>query len=283
MFTNANSGALTALQMLGGTTQAQETVQEEIATGKSISSAQDNAALWAISQVMQADVAGFSALSDSLSLNEATVTVAAVGAEYATDILVEMKQLAITATGANVDHGKIEAQMAQKTEQLNSIISASQFNGVNLLRTDVDGNGSTSLTVATSLDRQGSTSPVLSTLSVDGLDLEGSASFDINNRTTITDGASALTALGEIEGFLQYAVDGAAALGASASRISDQNDYLGKLSDAMRMGISNLTDANLEEVATRMIALEVQHQLGVISLSIANSASERLLQLNQTR
>lgn len=282
MFSTVNSGAMTALHMLGGTVQAQESLQQELASGKSINSAQDNPALWAISQIMQADLAGFSALSDSLSLNEATVSVAAVGAEYATEILTEMKQLAITATGSNVDHAQIEAQMAAKTDQLNSLISSTQFNGVNLLKTDIDGTGKTSLTVATSLDRQGSGSATLSTMTVNSLDFEGSASFDINNRTPITDSASALIALGEIEGFMQYAIEGAASLGASASRIEAQGNHLSKLSDATRMGISNLMDANLEEVAAKMIAMEVQHQLGVISLSIANSATERLLQINQT-
>lgn len=282
MFSNINSGAMTALHLLGGTTQAKETLQQELASGRTIGSAQDNPALWAISQVMQADLAGFSALSDSLSLNEATVSVAAVGAEYATEILTEMKQLAITATGSNVDHAKIEAQMAAKTDQLNSLISSTQFNGVNLLKTDIDGNGSSSLTVATSLDRQGSGAATLSTMSVNSLDFEGSASFDINNRTPITDSASAMTALGEIEGFLQYAVDGAASLGASASRIEAQGNHISKLSDATRLGISNMMDANIEEVAAQMIAMEVQHQLGVISLSIANSATERLLQIHET-
>ena len=55
--------------------------QNEISTGKSISSASDNASMWAISKVMEADVAGFSAISKSLALGESTVAVAAAGAD----------------------------------------------------------------------------------------------------------------------------------------------------------------------------------------------------------
>jgi len=280
MYIHNNVGAMTALHMLGGTTRSRETAFNEVATGKSIGSASDNAALWAISQIMEADVSGFSALSDTLSLSEATVSVASVGAERATEILGEMKQLAVLGTGQNVNHAIIEEQMAHKTSQLNSIINSSQFNGVNLLRTDIDGTGATAMTVASSLDRPGGGgSPVLSNITVNSLDLEGSPSFNINGRTAITDSASAATALTEIEGFMQYAIDGAAALGASASRIADQNQFIGKLADVTRMSISKMTDANMEEAITRMMAMEVQHKLGIISLNIANSMPETLLKL----
>ncbi|AZV78391.1 flagellin [Parasedimentitalea marina] len=276
---NTNSGALTALQMLGGTVEQREVVQEDIATGKEVDTAKDNAALWAISQVMEVDVAGFAAVSGSLTLGEATASVAAVGAERMTDVLLEMKQLTIIAGSGAVDYGKIEAQMAQKTEQLNSIISSTQFNGVNLLKTDIDGAGNSSLTIASSMDRTGSSAANLATISVDSLNFEGSTSFDINNRTAITDPASAQMALSEIEGFLNFAIEGAASLGASASKISSQNDFIGKLSDSMELGISAITDTNIEQASVRLATLNAQQQLGGLSLSIANASPLSLLAL----
>lgn len=277
---NTNSGAMTALHMLGGTVEAREDVQNEVATGQKVGSAQDNAAVWAISQMMQSDLSGYSAISDSLSLDEATAAVAAVGAERATDILIEMKELAITASAGNADFATIETQLAHKTEQLNSVISSSQFNGVNLLKTDIDGSGSTALTVSESLTRQGSGAASLSTISVDSLNFEGSPNFDIENRTTITDSSSAVAALGEIEGFLRYAIEGAAAMGAAASQISDRNDFIGKLSDTMKIGISNIRDTQMEEAASRLKALNVQEQLGTLSLSIANASPQTLLSIS---
>ena len=276
---NTNSGAMVALQMLGGTIAQKEDVQDDISTGKEVNTAKDAAALWAISQVMEVDVAGLTAVSASLSLGEATVAVAAVGAERLSDVLIEMKQLTVMASSGSVDYSKIETQMAHKTEQLNAIISSSQFNGVNLLKTDINGSGSSALTVAASLDRQGSGTPNLSSISVDSVDFEGSASFDINNRTAITDKASAQVALSEIEGFLNFAIEGAASLGASANRISDQNDFIGKLTDSMKMGISAMIDTNMEEASARFAALNVQQQLGGLSLSIANASPNSLLSL----
>jgi len=66
-----NSSAMVALQTLNSINGNLSKVQAEISTGKSVASAKDNAAVWAISQVMQSDVDGFEAISDSLSLGQA--------------------------------------------------------------------------------------------------------------------------------------------------------------------------------------------------------------------
>ncbi len=273
---NTNSGAMTALQMLGGTVQSRSDVQDAVSTGREINSAKDNAALWAISQIMETDTAGFKATSKSLSLGEATVAVASVGAERIAETVREMKELAITAASGLVDFSKIEAQMQEKTDQINSIISSSQFNGANLLKTNVNDSGATSLSVAASLDRDSAVDVSLSMIEVDSVNFEGDAAFDINGRTAITDQASAITALGELEGFLQFAVDGAAALGSSADRIAGQNETVSRLADATRMGISSMVDTNMEEASVRLAALNVQQQLGTMSLSIANYSPQSI-------
>lgn len=273
---NTNSGAMTALQMLGGTVDQYQQVQDNVATGREVNSAKDNAAIWAISQIMESDAAAFNTTSKVLSLGEATVAVAAVGAERIAETVTEMKELAIMASSGSVDYAKIEAQMQHKTDQINSIISSTQFNGVNLLKSDVNGSGASSLSVAASLDRDGSGGVSLSMIDVDTADFEGDPAFDINGRSAITDQASAMAALGELEGFLQFAVNGAAALGSSASRIASQNETVSKLEDATRMGIGAMVDANMEETAARLVALNVQKQLGTVSLSIANYSPQSL-------
>ncbi|MFW8593833.1 flagellin [Cribrihabitans neustonicus] len=273
---NTNTGAMTALQMLGGTTRQLDNVQDDVATGREVDTAKDNAALWAISQMMDSDTAGYRGVSNALSLGEATAAVALAGAEQITDTLMDMKKLAISAASGLIDYSKVEAQMQQKAEQINSIISASQFNGINLLATDVDGNGATGISVAASLDRQGAGSTTLSTITVDSVNFEGDAAFDLGNRTPITDKASAMAALDEMEGFIQFAIDGAALLGASTEQMSNQSDFIGKLADVVKQGQSSMVDTNMEEAATKWHALQAQQQLGSLSLSIANAAPQAL-------
>ncbi|MHA6264169.1 flagellin N-terminal helical domain-containing protein [Arenibacterium sp. CAU 1754] len=273
-----NNSAMVALQTLKSINSNLEKTQDEISTGKSIASAKDGSAVWAISKVMESDVSGFEAVSDALSLGESTVAVASAGAEQVVNVLQEIKQLAVSANSENVDFGKVQADIDERVAQVASIISAAQFNGANLLATDVDGNGATSLSIVSSLDRVGAAAPTTATISVATVDFE--ADIDLaTNLTAITDTATAATALGEVETFLQTAIDGAAALGASSKRIEDQNNFVSKLSDAMKSGIGAMVDADMESASARLQALQTQQQLGVQALSIANQAPQTLLSL----
>ena len=49
--------------------------------------------------------------------------------------------------------------------------------------------------------------------------------------------------------------------------------------DAVERGIGQLVDADLNEESTRLQALQVQQQLGIQSLSIANANSQNILSL----
>ena len=65
-----NTSAMTALQNLRSINSNLVNTQNEIATGKKISNARDNAAIWAVSKVLESDVSGFKAISDSLNLGQ---------------------------------------------------------------------------------------------------------------------------------------------------------------------------------------------------------------------
>ena len=95
----------------------------------------------------------------------------------------------------------------------------------------------------------------------------------------VTTDAGATSALSAIEGFLTSAIDAAAAFGSKQGRIESQIDFVSSLSDSLTAGISTLVDANLEEASARLQALQVQQQLGVQALSIANQAPQALLSL----
>ena len=272
-----NNGAMVALQTLQSINKNLGQTQNEISTGKSISSAKDNSAVWAISKVMESDVAGLDAISESLALGESTVAVASAGAEQIVETLKEMKQILVNGATENVSHDKIEADLAEKQAQIESVINASQFNGANLLKTDVDGGGATSVSVVSSLDRIGTGAPTVSKIDVDTVDFE--TNLDVAGRTAVTDAATAETALAEVEAFLTTAIDSAAALGASAKRIESQGEFVGKLMDAMKSGIGSLVDADMEEASARLQALQVQQQLATQSLSIANQAPQAILSL----
>ncbi|NIZ13290.1 flagellin [Phaeobacter sp. HF9A] len=277
-----NHGAIVALRTLKTINGQLTDVQTEISTGKRIGSAKDNSAVWAISKTMESDIAGFDAIGDSLAFGEATVAVASAGADQIVEKLTEIKELIVSAQSETADHDTIQTDIAAKVDQIESIIAAAQFNGTNLLATNMDGNGGTQLGILASLDRVGAGGAVTAReITVDSVDFEGSLDL-ASSLTAITDSTSAAGALTEIEAFLQTAIDGAAALGASESRLEDQSDFVGRLSDAMRRGVSAITDTNMEEASARLAALKTQQELAIQSLTIANSAPRMLLRLFQS-
>jgi flagellin-like hook-associated protein FlgL len=68
-------------------------------------------------------------------------------------------------------------------------------------------------------------------------------------------------------------------LGAAKKRIDMQADFVSKLQDAIDRGVGQLVDADMNEESTRLQALQVQQQLGIQSLSIANANSQNILSL----
>ncbi|WOI32541.1 flagellin [Tritonibacter scottomollicae] len=274
-----NNGAMVALQTLKSVNDDLNTTQSNISTGKEIGTAKDNSAVWAISKTMESDIAGFEAIEEGLAVGEATVAVASAGAEQIVEKLTEIKELIVSAQSENVDHGKIQTDITSKVEQVEAIISAAQFNGANLLASDIDGNTTTELGVLASLDRVGAGGAVTAVeITIATVDFEGDLDLS-SSLTAITDTTTAGSALGEIETFLQTAITGAAALGASAARLDDQSEFVGNLVDSMTMGVSTMTDTNMEEASARLSALQTQQELAVQSLTIANEAPGSLLQL----
>ncbi|NBB48615.1 flagellin [Rhizobium sp. CRIBSB] len=86
-------------------------------------------------------------------------------------------------------------------------------------------------------------------------------------------------ALTMVENALTAMTSAAAELGSLSMRIELQEDFTNKLSDSLDSGIGRLVDADMNEESTRLKALQTQQQLGVQSLSIANSSSEVILSL----
>ncbi|WIY24542.1 flagellin N-terminal helical domain-containing protein [Parasedimentitalea psychrophila] len=272
-----NNGAMVALQTLSTVNNDLTTAQNEISTGKRVGTAGDNAAVWAISKTMESDISGFNAISESLAVGEATVAVASAGAEQIVDKLIEIKELIVSAQSENVDHDKIQLDILKKSEQVAAIMASAQFNGVNLLLDTVDGTES-SLGVLASLDRVGPTgTPAGTEITIDALDFTNT--LDLSTMQTISTSTEAATALVDIEAFLATAITGAAQLGSDSARLSDQGEFVSKLTDAMKMGVSSMTDTNMEEASARLKALQTQQQLAVQSLSIANGAPSSLMTL----
>ncbi len=156
-----NKSAMVALQTLKSINANLGQVQGEIATGKSISSAKDNSAVWAI--------------SDSLALGKSSVAVGQNAAETVADLLTDIKGKIVAAQESNVDRDKINADVTALKEQIESVVGAAQFNGLSL----VDGGANVEVLSSLNRDAAGDVSSSNITVATQDLATGGYSAKDV--------------------------------------------------------------------------------------------------------
>jgi len=274
-----NNSSIVALQTLKSINSQLGKTQSDIATGKTVANAKDNSAVWAISKVMETDQSAFKAIQSNLNVADATIATSRTGAEQVTNLLQEIKDLAIGGTVSTADFAKIDTDIDAKFKQIAAVISGTQMNGVNLLKS-----GET-MSVVGSLDRvNGTAETTANRIDIASVDLEGSLGLDLSTGvssayTGITDTASAEAMVTAIETMINASVNGAAQLGSDGKRVSDQSDFVGKLADSLTQGVGSLVDTDMEEASARLQALQTQQQLGIQALSIANQSPSAVMSL----
>jgi flagellin len=82
-----------------------------------------------------------------------------------------------------------------------------------------------------------------------------------------------------VDGMLENLTGVASNLGAINKRIDMQDSFVSDLMDVIDKGVGRLVDADMNQESTRLKALQTQQQLGIQSLSIANTNSQNILSL----
>jgi flagellin len=285
-----NASALTALQSLNATNKNLETTQSRISTGLRVATASDNAAYWSIATSMKSDNKALSSVQDSLGLGAGKVDTAYTAINDVKDQVDLIKSKLVTARGASQeDQQKIATEIAAIQAQITSSVTNANFAGSNLLQQD--GTATSDLKVVSSYNRVGTT-VTIDTINVAAADTQV---LDVAGTGGIVGGLLATgffdpsaaavadtaidTALGLVETALADLATGAASLGAAKSRIDTQKNFLSNLSDSIDKGVGALVDADMNKESTRLQALQVQQQLGIQALSIANGNSQSILSL----
>ena len=188
-----NNSAYVALETLRGINRDLAGVQSEISTGKKISSARDNSAIWAVATTIESDIGGFEQISDSLNLGTSSVGVARVASESITERLQDIKSRIVGAQEENVDRSKFQTEIEDLTAEITGIVNAAQFNGLNL----IDGTSSADVSFLSSLDRDSSGTVTASSIAVSrqNLSLTNTGGTQSFGTTDIEDGQFATIAV----------------------------------------------------------------------------------------
>ena len=310
---NTNTAAMTALATLQSTNDMLEQTQNRVSTGLRITTAADNAAYWSISATMKSDNSALSTVKDALGLGGATVDVAYTAMDSATTLVTEIKNKLVAARQPGVDKGKVQDEIKQLQDQLKSIANSASFSGENWLSVNSSATGYDAdkdivssfvraqngtvtvgkITIGTAafklidangnnsqkglLDKgTGATAGATGTYVANTSSGKGVLDFTITATTTDGDMDVLIQEMSTVEGKM---IDATANLGAARNRINLQTDFVGNLMDAIDRGVGQLVDADMTEESSRLKSLQVQQQLGIQALSIANANAQNILAL----
>ncbi|WP_234913766.1 flagellin N-terminal helical domain-containing protein, partial [Sinorhizobium medicae] len=311
--------AMAALQTLRAINHNLETTQGRISSGYRVETAADNAAYWSIATTMRSDNAALSTVHDALGLGAAKVDTFYSAMDTVIDVMTEIKAKLVAASEPGVDKDKINKEVAELKSQLKSAAQSASFSGENWLYNGAAAALGTKSIVA-SFNRSADGSVAVSTLNYDtaksvlidvadpargmltkavdadalqstpagtarnyylidaGAAPAGATEIEIDSATT---GAQLGDMISVVDELISQLTDSAATLGAITSRIEMQESFVANLMDVIDKGVGRLVDADMNEESTRLKALQTQQQLGIQSLSIANTTSENILRLFQ--
>jgi flagellin len=268
---NTNNGAAIALQYLNLTQGQLDQTQSHINTGLKVASAKDDGAIYAIAQNQRGDLAGYQSVMSSLNNGSSAIDVALSAGQSISDLLIQMKQKALSAADPSLDTASRQALNANFTalrDQITTIVKNAVFNNFNL----VDGS-TTKIQALASADGSRRITAAAQNLSLSGSIVTLASTATVSTQTK----ASAL--IGTIQTSLANVNAALAKLSSGAAKFSIQSTFTQKLSDTLTSGLGNLVDANMAQESAKLQALQVRQQLGVQALSIANQAPQTILSL----
>ncbi|MGZ9114623.1 MAG: flagellin, partial [Brevundimonas sp.] len=219
---NTNVGAQIALQALQVTNNELATVQNRINTGKNVSSAKDNGAIFAIAQGQRAEIGALNAVKDSLNRGSSAVDVSLAAGESVADLLSQLKEKALSATDKSLTtsaRSALNEDFKAIRDQITTVVANAKFNGVNLLDNSTTTNGYKALSNTAG-----------STIKVGGENLLlGGANITVAATTTIGTSTLATTALGLVNASIDKVSASLARLGTGSKSFSTHLTFVGKL------------------------------------------------------
>lgn len=268
---NTNAGALFGVQNLRSASGALGETREQIATGRRVNGPDDNAAILAISQILESDIAGLNVAKDSINRAISTADISIAAGNSVSNLLLDLRETALQAADPGLDDNSrriLNDQFVSLRNQVNSIVDSATFNGTNAVQA-----GGSDINAITGAEGQDNVTIQARDLSL------GGPNITLSDTQSIGTLADAQTALSAIDQSLNNLSDVLSEFGSGANQLEQLRDFTETLSNKTEEGLGNLVDADLAALSAEFEAGQVREALGRTALNIANQQPANLLQL----
>jgi flagellin len=277
----------TAMQTEIGLSKSSNAVSmamQRLSSGLRINTAADDAAGYAISQGLTAQVNGLQQASQNVSDATSMVQTASSALNNVQSMLQRVSELAVQYQNGDLsttDKSDIQSEVNQLTQEIDRQQGAVQFNGINLLNGTAGGSGSVTFQVG-----PGATD----TLTVSFANIEGTSGQGLGVSGSGFSWTQAATggkvfdlAQTNAVSLIQSAINNistmAATLGAVQNRLQYTSNAISTTQENMSSSLSNIEDVNMATEMTQMTQQQVLQQAGTAMLAQANSQPQLVLKL----
>ncbi|HZP76390.1 MAG TPA: flagellin [Pseudolabrys sp.] len=262
-----STGVRANLLQLQQTSDLITQTQTNLATGKRVNSALDNANNFFTAQGLDNRANDLNNLLDSMSSGINTIQAANNGITSITKLVQSAQALVSQAlqTSDTTVRASLAAQFDSIRTQVDQLAGDASFNGTNLLNGD-------NLTIT--LNETGSSTTTVSgvTDTSSGLGVVASTNSWASNSDINSAGTNLSTALSSLRSQSQT-------LGSNLSTVQIRSDFTKSMVNTLQQGRDDLTLADSNQEGANLLALQTRQQLSTTALSLAAQADQNVLRL----
>ena len=268
-----NIGALRASNASTMATASLQQSMQRLSTGKRINSAKDDAAGLAIAASMTSQIRGMNQgirnANDGISMAQT-----AEGAlDEVTNMLQRIRELAVQASNGSYSDGdlsNIQSEVSELQDQITSITTNTEFNGIKLFDGSA-GSGGT-VTIQVGANAADTVDLTFTDLSSDS-DLTAALAVDV---TALAGDGTELTTLSDA---IDKVSNTRATLGASQSRLTSVVNNLTSNATNLTDARSRIEDTDFSTETTNLAKAQILAQASTAMLAQANQSQQGVLQL----
>ena len=292
---NTNIAALQASNASNSASMMTSQAMQQLSTGLKINSAADNAAGLAIDNTMTAQINGMTQAVSNANDGISLAQTAGGALNEVTNMLQRIRELAVQSSSGTYqasDRTSMQSEVSNLTQQISSILTTTQFNGVNVFAVTsgapaADGSQDATFKIQTGANTGDSVT--IDSIAFNGSLMFGSTSGAGNTSYSsasgatqsldVTTQANAGTTITNIDSALSEVNATQASLGAAQNRLTSVVNNLNTNITNLSSARSQIQDTDYSASTTQLAKSQILSQASTAMLAQANQSSQNVLSL----
>jgi len=292
---NTNISALQAANASNSASMMTSNAMQQLSTGKKINSAADNAAGLAISNTMTSQINGMTQAVSNANDGISLAQTAGGALNEVTNMLQRIRELAVQSSSGTYqasDRTSMQSEVSNLTQQISSILTTTQFNGVNVFAVTsgapaADGSQDATFNIQTGANTG-------DTVKIDSIAFNGSLMFGstgsagntayssasgVTQSLDVTSQSTAATTITNVDSALSEVNATQASLGAAQNRLTSVVNNLNTNITNLSSARSQIQDTDYSASTTQLAKSQILSQASTAMLAQANQSSQNVLSL----